>query len=576
MYINTETNRINWKTQYSKFIQAVKEKCEYDYYISVTRKGYLFLKSLSKSQLSKRKLLRDRDILKYYRYDDFISKKILLIDDTANTGTTLKHLKLFLEEKTDATAQIDIAAFAISPLILSKKDQLFKGCNLFFSYMLDEDMMMRFSLYELNVIHKSLIPYVIDLPYFEKIKLSKDDFFELANSFKDNWNFYDYTFKLQNEELKNGFFLYENNTLNNIFGDSLLSCIVKCRYAIHTNGDLCQYEVVFTPFVLMKSVSYYDMRNCFLNIYANTPYIQFVTSNGNIQENFIGIYRDVVYNLSYFIGSIFQQYISEQFGILLKWNNNLTDSSQNRNLQKSLALIFDNFSPEQYFKRLQTCYFTKWKTNNINISQNNFSDFSQIQDLVLSDLALKKLGNTTSHITNPEKTVNDFISFEYIEDMIAENFRFKDNTHFKLTLTQIILYALDSSFMSNDLQLQGNEIKRGFRFGENSEIDLGYNIHLFYMAVYSYFNNVKTSAIRYHNNYKKFILSLYAYLQNNHYFRYGYITQEAFIYFKNYFDLKGYMIDREIRNKRFLLDDNIMKTRYIRAVGDYVRNLSFE
>lgn len=93
--------------------------------------------------------------------------------------------------------------------------------------------------------------------------------------------------------------------------------------------------------------------------------------------------------------------------------------------------------------------------------------------------------------------------------------------------------------MSNDLILENGEIKCVFRYGEGSEIYFGYDITLFYQAVYAYYNNVGADNKAYHRHYESFITSLYNYLQSNNYFKAEYISRMAFLYFASYFNLEG-------------------------------------
>lgn len=554
----------------------------YDYYIAVTRKGYYFSK-IQNVKYFKRKVLRDRDILKMYDFKIFEDKKILLFDDTANTGETLKTIKEFLEKKTNNKIIVDVAAFAVNRRVLEQKVQkkLFDRNKLFFKCLMNEDEITRFSLFELHEIHNSMISYVIDLPIFEIVTMSVDQFNRFMSSNKENWNFYDYSFTINNEEYNNGFLQYNNIPMEQIFGDALLINIVKCRYKKINEHGQDKYQIRFTPFSMMKSVLYQDMVECFLKIYQGTSYEEYKKVRNDFKtDDYIAVYRDVVYNLSCFVGYMFRKHMLEEYNIELIWDYNLTQNqkntefSQNLALKKSIKEIFnDNFSLEKYLNNLRGCSFSYWKSFEINNSYYT-TDFDKINGYILGYLSMQKLENINSNMKE-KRTKTEYILFEEIEQMMAQKFCFKSKKEFDISFAKIILLALDCSFMSNDLVYKNGEIKRAFRFGEGSELYFGYDIRLFYLSIYTYFNCLNASTDKYQKYYNTFIERLYIYLKNNNYFKYDYITEESFRYFSSYFNLDGNLLLREIRNKRFILENQDINSSY-RAVVRYVSNMKFD
>lgn len=572
----------DWKEEYNQYLDKLASKQEdYDYYVSVTRKGYYFssLQGNLQNRFIKVKVLKDRDILKCFDFKEFYGKKILLFDDTSNTGETLRTLKQRLQDKTDNNIKlVDVSSFAASRRVKEDYKNIF-GDNEFYSYCeMDDDEMSRFSLYELHEIHRNMLPYTVDLPCFEKLKLTEDQFYSLTQGEKDNWNFYDYSFWLQDEEYKNGFFLYENSSMERILGDALLVNLIKCRYCPHMENGILYYDVVLTPFVMLRSVYYHEMKKCFEILYKGTEYATYTIGEEGACSNYVGIYRDVVYNLSWFVGYMFQKYILQRYGVTLSWDETrLTNSLQNYRLNKSIHNIFDDLSIEQYMDRLGKCQFTYWKKTNVRISYQNISPFEEIKAYVLGQLSLQKLHEVENKENRfyQERGKADVL-FEKIEDMIAQKFSFSNYRDFQLSFAKLILLALDCSFMSNNLSYENGEIKRIFSFGECSEIYFGYDIYLFYPAVYAFFNSVRASEEKYQEYYAFFINQLNRYLKVNSYFQYKYITKESFEFFSKYFNLKGVMITREIANKRFILDDKRTKNRYIKAVTEFVSNLKID
>lgn len=586
--LEQEKHRNDWSDKYIDFLDFISNET-YDFYIAVTRKGYYFARiqcdneSFANKLDFEGKLIRDRDVYKCYDAQIFVNKKVLLFDDTVITGETLRKLQCFLCQKTDNMIKIDIAAFAVSYEVLDKneKGSLFGDSNLLYQYVLSEDKMSEFSMYELHQIHALMTPYVIDLPLFEKVELTQEQFMGLSDIASGNWSFHEYTVEIQNTTYDNGFFLYENSIMEKIFGSGLLACVVKCRYKSFEEKGIYKYKIVFTPFVMLKSMLYEDMRNCLLSLYEGTKYADLIREKApSIEQrnNFMGIYRDVVYNLSYFVGEVFRQYFKEKYDILLTWNKNLTKYLQNEIMEESIDDIFKNFSAEKYLNRLYKCHFFYQRKLDIEISPYGNTKFMDVQNFVLGQIAtqrVEELGKPGESGQN-DNFSEGYILFESIEDIMAREFSFQSEKQFAQYFAHIILSALDCSVMSNDLILENGEIKRIFRYGEGSEIYFGYDITLFYQAVYAFYNNVKANNEMYHKYYELFITSLYNYLQINNYFKAEYISRMAFWYFVSYFNLEGSVLEREIRNKRFVLDNKEQKNPYYRAVGNFVSNLKFD
>lgn len=564
---------IDWEKQYEQYLNNVFNQ-NYDFYVAVTRKGYYFSKLHHQCKDS---LLRDRDILKTYNFNEFSHKRVLLFDDTVSTGETLKELKEFLVTRVKVEAA-DMAAFAISPHILEAKEELFAESKFYFQCLMSEEEMSSFSLYELRKIHDSMISYVIDLPAFHMIEFTEKQFASMISEANDNWKFYDYSFDLQGKKYENGFLHYTNGTVQKSLGDALLANIVKCRYRVKETIDSQKvYEVVFTPFTILKSVSMQDMKVCFFKLFKDTPYVKYLENSD--EDCFIGIYRDVVYCLSCFVGRMFQKYIHFKFQKELEWNYNLTATAQNAVLEESIDIIFSGFSADKYLNLLSECSFTYWKKPRIKVDKSVKTTYEMVKDYVLGSFSKRKVENVNLIMRQEENqdVQKNFVCFEYIESLVAKEFTFQTEEDFSLSLVQIVLFALDYSFISNGLMYDDNkdEINRIFYLVECSEIYFSYDVRLFYLAIYTYYNLLRAVAKEYCKNYNKFIDQLYCYFRDNGYFKLGYISVKEFEYFSKYFDLKEEVVDREIRNKAFLLDREWLKHSNHIAVMKFVSNLNF-
>lgn len=568
-----------FETEYVKFCRNILGSKEYDYYIFISRKCYYYTKFIS-SQYEfdiPADSLRDRDILKGISLSSLKGKKLLLIDDTFHSGATIENvLECFPDS--EERPKIDIAVFCLTPQGLRdlKQNQALKACGKKYWKIFTGDKMSCMTLHELRKIQQALYPYVIDLPVFKEIEMPYSLFELLIDERKMGWNFHVYTVELGAHIYQNGFFSYSNEFLEEKLGNSLHDIVVKCRYRIEESEGGLRVKCVFVPFVMLRSVSYDKMRELCQNLFKDTAYDGVLDSTdcevSEKSEKYIAVYRSAVYVLSYLVGKLFYNYIYSGFNIDLKLDKNLSNWLPNKEFERSVDQIFENFSLENFKNRLIELArdASEPKVRLEKQFEKMEGETDQIINYVMCELSLQK----SRFKNNGDNKGNRFISHEKLEELLTEKFNFHSYSHFQTEMTRTLLKLLDSGFLSNSLQLTENKIERGFRLGETSSFLFGYKIKTFYAGIYAYYNVLSMSPKKYKERYNFFVNMFYRFLLVNEYFERDLITEKGFEYFKKYFDLDKAVLQREMENKRFLLAYNLQdEEKSIREIFNYVYNL---
>ncbi len=579
--------------RYQKFCKEIfrmAEEKNYNYFIFVSRKCFYYTKIIREEieEADKESFIfpeaveeiRDRDLLKEMDFSIFESKKILLVDDTLYTGKTLLRL---IERITGKVKKITIgiAVFAIVaeaiPLFFESPQfaPYDKMCLEIFSY----KQMSQFVIKELQAVQESRHSYVIDLPVFEEIRISEDNFNKLKEEKNAGWLFTEYDVNIRERAYYNGFFTYDNGYLKNVFGEALIALVIKCRYEPKVTPDNQRMVYCrFTPFAMFRSMEYQQTMEYFSALFADTEYLRYIQNkkerDGNDTEDFVTIYRAVIYTLSYFTGRVFQIYLSNFIGEPPKLLKNLSEVSINAQFSKGIDHIFDDFSICGFYDFLPK--FQLNKGSEYIYSENSLPvDMKTIEIWFIEWLSMHKRDYLLADAAGQNAT--QIVTIEEIERKLDEQYLFSTEKQLQNSLICIILKALDTGLLSNDIQMEGSRILRCFKMGESSDILSEYDISVFYAAVYSYYNHIGFTDNRYQQYYNSFIQALKSFLFSNGYFANKYISEKEFDFLAEYFNMNGNVLRRELANKRHVLDRNLKnERRYIKEVMDFVYYLQID
>lgn len=575
------------KTYINFYRYLLNKRNKFEYYVFISRKCFHYTAILSNNfkDFEPSVLLRDRDIMQEIDFSEFKDKKILLVDDTVHEGNTLLKVIERLKSRGVSEKQIGIAAFAITPQTFERVwHSQFDRMTKYFMDLFTEDELSRFVMEELKEIHEDMRSYEIDLPVFEKYTMDYEVFEKLIKEKNLGWEFNPYEVKIQEKIFLNGFFDYSNDLLKNKFGNDLLALVVKCRYQIY-NTDLGEkVDCVFTPFAIMRTISYSMAKKYFDVLYADTQYCQLIHNALKYNETedcHVDLYRGIVYQLSYCIGLIFKEYLGNRYNIILDWNNENEESRKLSSMVKdvkqtfkdSINMVFCNFSFRKYYEsRLFNIEYAQENKKEWGTGRFKSDYLSEVVECwLMSRLAMQKR-NLMLNRKDTYERIDVMVSLEWIEKELLSVFSFDSEKQFKTCFLRVLLKMLDSAFLSNDIKREKDKIIRCFNFAETSNIFLGYDYKAFYAAVYAYYNFNEMSYDEYRKRYETFVKKLRSFFDEKSYFEKNYITVDAFNFCATYFNINNkYVLREEIANKRYILKKSLGEEElYIKEIFEFV------
>lgn len=573
------TRETGFESQYRAFCQSLLKHGKnaeegYDYYIFISRKCYYYTKAIAEKYglALPVQLLRDRDVLKELDLSVFTGKRVLLVDDTFHRGVTLKGIIEHFGGNDEKGPFIDIAIFYLTPEGMKNlmRNQGM-GCREKMFYQLcPEHVMSQFVLSELKLIHRQRYPYVIDLPVFDEINMEYAVFRSLIRETNFGWVFHEYKVRVQNETYGNGFFIYENSFLGDKFGGDLLRLVIKCRYEVEETEGGTRVLCRFTPFAMLRSVPYDRMRQYFSCLFEGTSYLKRLEEQkGEAKDDFIAVYRAVVYAMSYLIGRLFGNYMENIFDISGNLKDNLSEWEPNRSFRGSILKMFSDFEASKFYRRLENMQngapFALVK--NVQWDTDAAVDIEYTEKWLMGRLAkCKRAGNG--------ELQDQLVTQEQLEGMLLEKFQFRNEKQFQTALICMLLKLLDTGFISNTLTEKDGMIYRSYRLGESSSLLTGYDFKYFYAAVYAYYNLNEMSAEKYRSGYSIFLHMLNSFFRREDYYDHGYITPEDFRFFSDYFYMDGAVLKREMENKRYVLLNNLNEEeKPVKDIFDFVFGL---
>lgn len=587
-----------WASQFANFCEEIFEE-KYDYYIFITRKCYHFANALYKNKkkelnTKERIILRDRDLIKEMDFSKLKGKKILLIDDTVIYGTTIIKYVNLLKEKTKKVEEtvIDAVAFAITCDLLNKKffKERFQGNSFRYLNLLPEREISDFISVEMETIHDQMIPYVIDLPVLKTFQISEEKLREITTSSNFKWNYYENDFTIGNSSIyRNGIFIYKNEYLERKLAKILLEFTVKCRYSYKKEsekGEKNIIEIQLTPFAMFRSAPYDGMRKLFFALFEGTSYADRIQKNGYQKEkDYVTIYRGVVYNISYYLGLLFLNYLKESFKIDIRVDISSYQMPLvghiNQEFEESIKEIFQDFSIENYLGRLGQfhCFegARNWDLRDYDFKENSDIFYEEVEQYISGEIAIEKTTLVEKRIQEQEGKSK--ITAENILEKMKKTFTFQNPSQFRVFASKIMLKLLDKSVLSNVLSYDenSNKIMREFQFGECSDVYIDYRSEVFYVGIYAYYNAVRGNYSVFRRNYQIFLKKFKTFLLENSYFELGYISMKDFLYFAKFYDLEKEVLIKELENKRILLESNLSAERiYIKDIMNFIFQQEFE
>lgn len=581
---------------------------EFDYYVFICRSSYwLFLILCAQNgwMIDKSRILSDRYVIKEYDLK-LKDKRVALIDDTMMTGYALyrvfSKLRQWYPEMQIETMVVYCGTQKIEPQQISRNPKAERALidefvsSIQYVTEASYETLGAFSFHMARLVQHSMVPYVVELPFLvnseyavgEYLKDLRQDvsaertvtipgraFLHLISS-ENNWHYRDNSYSLPNEEeIYCGYFYYSGAELQKAFGGYLLRSIVKCRYEWLEND---QVKILFTPFAVFQCMDYEEARKITLRLYEGTAYENFLQKAqdriqeglGKLDEKFeVAIYRSIVYFVSEYIARLFSDYVSE-FGILLGQNEDLLENHVSDVFANTVGEIM-NWSRKRFLLRL------------FRVSQDYQDGEQRYFDRNCSysyeerlELSYQELYNEVIRRKRQTHTVFSF-TLEEMTEFLYREVGFPSIETLKDCLVGALLRMLDIGILGNVLEYDKGNIKRGFRYGENSDVILPYyNPYVFWALDLKYRQiekeyeedgeNVKSNKILNFLNY------FYFFLERKNYFDII-VDREDYRQIRDYLSVDWDCMKRIILNKRFLLKEMPLNNMVCKEIMEYVLNM---
>lgn len=582
---------------------------ERDYYVFICRSSYwLFLIMCARNGwvIDKSRILSDRYVVK--EYDTKLrDKRVVLIDDTMSTGYALyrvfSKLRQWYPEMHIEPIVVYCGIRELDFLQISRDPETeIRLINEFSSsirYVTEASYETRgaFSFHVTELVQRSMVPYVVELPFLvdsqyagheylsdlgrgasaERTVIIAAETFTHLISRDSNWHYCDNSYCLPNgEQIRSGYFYYSGAELQGIFGDYLLRSIVKCRYEFIENDAV---KVLFTPFAVFQCIDYEEAVYTALCLYEGTAYENFLqTAQDRIRENLgkqdekfeVAVYRSIVYFVSEYIARLFRDYVSF-FGITLEQNVDLLKNHVSDVFASTVSELL-TWNKEQFLQRLFRVNLVHWN------GQQRYFDrerpYSYKEKLQLS---YRELYNEVIRRKRQPHTVFLF-TLEEMTEQLYKNVEFPSIETLKDCLLSSLLRMLDMGILGNILEYDTGIIRRGFRYGENSDVMLPYYNPYVFFALDVRYRRVESECGEEEKNEKRnkilsFFDYFYFFLERKNYFDII-VNRNDYMQIKNYCNVEWESMKKIIMNKRFLLKEKTLNNIVCREILEYVQNMS--
>ena len=520
----------------------------------------------------------DRYISRRMEYNFWKEKTILLIDDSIIEGTNIKSVYENIKRKLPDSEIITYILMGETKWKNNKK--LKKDINLHIQRFCSLNEIFRLSSMESTLFYQAGIPYTVDLPLIignakdaEGVLFNEEEWQQFCKNTLGDWTYMESVQwgYLQND-MTCGCLILENNVLKNKFEHLIQNIVVRVQF-IPRDG---QIEAFFVPFVLLRSISYNELKKLAEELFIDIPYMDEIKAfEGKCQEKgldykqeiYDALYRTVVFVLSRYIGCELQQYLERYYKKETEYYYEYCRHSFAEEFIESVREMFDGKTGFAFSVRLLLSEDIEKVTSEKRMEQD-------VKPVIPKEYSYESAYNTILNIKNiiPVKTGKSFISIEEVEEYFKYNFIARENENLWDEFSNCICGLLNQGVLVNSLIYDKEEdaIIRGFTFGENADVFYSISAKVFYAAVKKYYEIIGN---QYQEKYNFFILELHDFFVRN--FLYGtFISEVEFEFYEKYYknvDVNGH----KITDKEFLLDE-ANTPYYINIVVEHIEKLDYE
>lgn len=470
--------------------------------------------------------------------------------------------------------------------------------DLTYKILLGNNDIERFSTWQTKLFQKYVSPLVMDLPMMNRQKdedtrkrkiacvvLNKEGYKKLCAVKTENWAFVENVVHTDDSFVTASYFRFYKKELWDAFPYLAHDFIVKCKYKKVEDGD--KVRVVFTPFAIVKSISYEKIWEAFDLLYHDTEYAKQIKVNDETAENLIkrmeddanlckGLFRAIIFRISHYIGLKFQELVKKEIGIQLQFDWNI---------------MHDNFCKpfidtekewESGFKEIEfLSTIARYKDEKIYISKTQEYSLRDKQKATQERISNQMRGSIIKKKKSATLDANDkkilekrIYHFEDMENELDDRFIFQSKEDKQKMITNSCTAGLETNSISNYLlaKKEDHVLYRGFRYGENSEVFLHESLWFFYIFLYAYYETCPDNMLV--KGYDEYMRKLRNYLEKKNYMN-VWISEDGFEFLRKYFGRfqKDEEFITEIRRRRYLLEENdTMKRNQIKEL--FIREAS--
>lgn len=605
-----------------KYLTDQLKKNESDIFILINRKGYwdyrVFFPNISRKERersNRRVVISDRFLEKMPEDElrQFLKgKKVVVYDDSLSNGANLFYYYLLcsyfgaeIVTPVVYALNLDFPSKKSKKLMMRETGRIensywkegnsreskireFEG-KLKFRFLLGNTDIDRLSIWQTHFFQKEVSPLVMDLPIFnhiqgkteKKIELTPEQFDSLCRVADPEWDYVENEVRDATGCVKAGYFEFQSQMLGRRFGNLFHDFVVKCKYE-RSNGSVF---VVFTPFAIVRSITFQDAFQCFKTFYENTVYGQRLLHkfpNGEYSAELLekdhhlckALFRAVIFRLSDYVGRKFQQFVKNMLDMTLEYDWIIMQDNFDADFIETQKKFYDDFNEEEFRKLVYQCKI-EYRVEAIN--QYHFEGVEK-QRATLERVGChvrSRIAGIKKNITS--QLIEQIYTIETIESELEEKFRFADDGEKRQLITCTILAFLETNSFSNQLLCSNEDhvLYRGFRYGENSDIFLHEDLWFFYAYLYAYYVEMNGKELR--NNYEIFMSWLEGYLNKKGYLG-VWISADGFNFLKSFFasDSERELVEN-IRRRSYLADcalygeENAIKVALITEAANSVK-----
>lgn len=596
----------------------------------ITRKGYWIfrLSYENNNELKGFKIWSDRYLTKLIDGSYLRDKDVLLFDDIMVTGDNMYYYYLLLTKwgakVTPIALEVDILLqqhrqtyteskkYIYDELYPSKEESKERNMekeasiNDFWKLvdksilnernirkLIPEDI-ARLSVNEVVDLEESLCPMMIDLPIIYEISeeakqlepkrwinIDIEDWEQLIKNGK--WAFIDNkSQEASGFEVDASFFESLECRHSLSIWAEIQDCIVKCKYK--KDAESGKIRAIFVPFVIMKSMSYFEVVELFIHLYSGTAYQKLLVPESDsvvivVQQLFKNIrtdinlyralYRAIVFYFSVYVGRKFIEHLNNQtqknykLAFDVDFMTHHMPAELIETLKPFLTINYDSENDSKDVIIQGKKDFLKEMEERLSINRPNAVILEKINiyhDERSYDAWKKAYFYIKTRLVRMQFNNIDRKKIFTIEDMeknVAELMPEMGATELRITITRIITLLQEESCFSNYLinDTEKAYVQRGFKPGANATKLIGKEAELILPYVYAYY--LKTGEEHFYEGYITFVDRIKAYFYYKRYFEYR-ISEPAFAFYVDYFrdDTKnGWGIKEKLSQVRYIIED---------------------